>query len=408
MGAARRIMTVKNDCMEEIYFSIDNVPAVVWVCLGVAVVIAVVLLTVYRRCVLSVAKTADDASEKVVADGASCVRPGVSVIVYADDNASALAQLLPQLFMQQYGGEFEVIVVNDGSSAEVSDVVKSYVGTHSNLYQTFVPGEARNLSRKKLGISLGVKAARQPYVVMTSACCSVASDRWLQEITAPFAQGKDVVLGFAHICGLRRASDRFDEVATAAGWLTSAIKGRPYRGIGFNLGYKRSLFFEAKGFSRSLTLHNGDDDLFVSQIANGRNCSAVLSAESVVEVNFHNPGKALRDIRLSHCFTGRMLPVASPRVFGVGVLLMWIWMAAAVTGVVFSLPNALYASVFVVSMPGVFIPLGMAWARTARALGVKLTPMNAVWQMMWRWVRNMRYAVECGSASRHNYTWSQK
>lgn len=397
--------------MAEIYFSIYNVPAVVWVCLGLAVVCGTLLLTVYRNHVLVCARYADrldGADETGRTDAGAETRPGVSVIVYADDNASALASLLPRLFSQQYAGAFEVIVVNDGSSAEVADVVKNHLATHKNLYQTFVPVEARNLSRKKLGISLGVKAAHQPYVMITSARCSVLSDRWLRDMTAPFAGGKDVVLGFAGINGLTRLADRFDEVATAAEWLTSAIEGKPYRGIGFNLGYKRALFFDAKGFSRSLTLHNGDDDLFISQIATKQNCGVALTGNSRVEVSFHNPCKALRDMRLNHCFTARMLAAKGGRMFGIGTLLLWIWIAATVTGVVFSLPNALYACVLVGMVPAVSVPLSLAWSRTAKALGVKLPAFGVPWPMMWRWVRNLRYALLCGNKSRHNYTWSQK
>ena len=86
--------------MAEIYFSIYNVPAVVWVCLGLAVVCGTLLLTVYRNHVLVCARYADrldGADETGRTDAGAETRPGVSVIVYADDNASALASLLPRL-----------------------------------------------------------------------------------------------------------------------------------------------------------------------------------------------------------------------------------------------------------------------------------------------------------------------
>lgn len=400
--------------MEDIYFSVDNVKELVWVCMGVAALCMLWLLTAYRGRVARCRCAAMEQAERYgrvgkCGEGGSEPEPclGVSVIVYAVDNAKDLECILPQLFSQRYGGEVEVIVVNDGSSAEVTDVIKFFSQTHKNLYQTFVPDEAHNLSRRKLGISLGIKAARHPYVVLTGSQCSIGSDEWLSLMVGPFAEGKDVSLGFAHMARLKRMSDRFDEVATAVTWLSAALRNRPYRGIWFNLGYKRSLFFDAKGFSKSLTLHNGDDDMFVNQIVTRDNCGVVLAPGSIVEINSSRPSKFLRDLRLSHCFTGRFIPHGSRRFFGFATFVMWLWLAAIVVGIVFSLPNALPACVFAIMLPGLMIPLSLLWKRTSTALGIGLNAWLTPWFMMWQWVRNFRYAMRCGRASRHNYTWLQ-
>lgn len=117
--------------------------------------------------------------------------PPVSVIVYACDNSRRLARMLPEVLAQEYPGEFEVVVVNDGSSASVNDVVTLLQATHSNLRQTFVPVEARNLSRRKLAISLGIKCARHDNLVLTTAACVPASGRWLRLMGRHFVDGRD-------------------------------------------------------------------------------------------------------------------------------------------------------------------------------------------------------------------------
>lgn len=390
--------------MDSIYFSFHNLLPVVWVCAVVAVVAMLWLLTAYRRRVASVGNAAVSRAAEV-ADGAF---PPLSVIVHATDNAGALAAMLPEIFRQDYPAPVEVVVVNDGSSEDVKDLVDRLAMEHRNLYQTFVPDQAHNLSRKKLGISLGVKAAHNPYLILTCAECRINSTRWLREMAVPFACGKRVSLGFAYIDGVRRGKDRYDEAATAVKWLSEALAGRPFRGTGYNIGYHRDLFFNAKGFSRSLTFHYGDDDLFINQIATADNTGVVLSPGSVLAVEHRDPRRLLRDLRLRHCFTERFLPQRGARFFAFSAFMMWIWLAAVVTGIVFSLPNALPGCFFLATVPALWLPLVKVWSNAGVALGIKPAAWRLPIDMMWRWCRSLNYRLRCGRASRRNYTWLQR
>ena len=59
-------------------------------------------------------------------------------------------------------------MVNEGESADVRDAVSMLRASHPNLYLTFTPEGVVNLSRKKLGITLGIKAARYDIAVLTT------------------------------------------------------------------------------------------------------------------------------------------------------------------------------------------------------------------------------------------------
>jgi len=59
-----------------------------------------------------------------------------------------------------------------------------------------------------------------------------------------------------------------------------AIRGLPYMGVGRNLAYRRSVFFENKGFGSHNHIVSGDDDLFVNSIANGKNTSVEFRYET--------------------------------------------------------------------------------------------------------------------------------
>ncbi len=197
--------------------------------------------------------------------------PAVSVIIYSAGDPVMLDRLITEVFAQDYPAEMEVIVVNDGKIAEIKDVVTRQQVRHRNLYVTFTPLEARNLSRRKLALTLGIKAARNEVVVLTDDCCLPASDWWLRLMMYPFAQpSTEMVVGHAAVegdNGFGGACRRFTMGADAVEYMSAVQSGRPYRATGHNLAYRRDLFFNNKGFSRSLNLHDGDDDIFVNEVA---------------------------------------------------------------------------------------------------------------------------------------------
>lgn len=387
------------------YFSIYNILPIAYVAIAVVSLTMLWLLICYRRRIARLSAAAEADTHTDDTDGQL---PPVSVIVYASYNAAELEETLPGILTQEYPGEFEVIVVNDGSCSELSDVVKRYSHDYPNLYQTFVPEKAHNLSRKKLAISLGIKAARTDYVVLTEACGRPGSRRWLRLMARHFVSGKEVVIGWGRIAGLRSAMKSFDQAATGATWLSAALAGHPYRGTALNIGYSRRLFFEAKGFSRTLNLHHGDDDLFVNQIATAENTAVELSAAARVSALAENPSAMWREEKLRHTFTARMLPKGPRRMMGLSTLMMWVWVAATAVCAVFTIPNMLPVCVLAVLAAALWIPLSLAWLRAGKALGARLKAPLLWWLMLWRWVPCLRARLRCASADRRNYTWLQK
>ncbi|MBP5712258.1 MAG: hypothetical protein J6W77_04550 [Prevotella sp.] len=85
--------------------------------------------------------------------------PRISILITAHDNAMELDNHLPTLLSQDYPGIFEVIVVAEKGDGSTEDVLKRYLNNRL-LYYTFIPDSSRYMSRKKLMITLGVKAAR--------------------------------------------------------------------------------------------------------------------------------------------------------------------------------------------------------------------------------------------------------
>lgn len=245
-----------------------------------------------------------------------------AVVVFAHDDDEALAEMLPQVLRQEYAPGFEVIVVNDGDSADVHDVVVQLMAHYPNLYFTAAPDGARNLSRKKLALTLGIKAAKAPVIVHTTSMARIASTKWLESIMRHFEPdgAVNVVIGYA---AAPKDEDRkfgaiaraFDSAAHDLPWISSAVARHPWRGTEHNLAYRRELFFRNKGFSRHLNLRDGDDDIFISEIARGYNTAAELSPESHVEVPGANHHRTLLHRIARRRFTKRFIP-NRPRIAG--------------------------------------------------------------------------------------------
>ena len=93
----------------------------------------------------------------------------ISVVIISHDNAPELEKHLPAFLSQKYDADYQVIVVADKSDSETDDVIKRF-SNDPHLYATFMPLSSRYISRKKLAITLGIKAAKYPWAIVTDAC----------------------------------------------------------------------------------------------------------------------------------------------------------------------------------------------------------------------------------------------
>lgn len=358
------------------------------------------------------ADAADSEAEIVSEDCGDDSLPMASIVVYSYDEAANLRVLLPQLLGQKYAPGFEVIVVNEGESAQTTDVVDSLRLVHDNLYLTYTPDSARNLSRKKLALTLGIKAAHHPVVVHVTGGTLVPDRYWLHHIMRHYADPTiSVVLGYAlpvdgdRSFGFRRRA--FDNAATAVAWLSSALGGNPYRGTAYNVSYRRQTFFDNKGFSRSLNLRQGDDDIFISEIANGMNTAVELSQQSFTRINCANqPAHHAESLR-SHLFTGQFVSRRSRAMMALGGWSLWLMLGLCVAAAVLSLPNLFTAAVGAAILISVFVILSVMWRRTMRALSLRPLLLTVPWLALTLPLRNV-WRRMCGIRNRkRNYTWTR-
>lgn len=226
------------------------------------------------------------------------VLPGVSIVVHSFGDPDVLSGFLEEVLRQDYP-DFEIIVVNDASGAATAMLAEKFAG-NDKIYFTFIPPGSRSLSRNKLALTIGIKGAKKEVILTTTDYARPLSVNWLHTMATPLAMsGKcGAVLGtatpdFRAFPRRDRLWARFFYAVRTARWVNAAIIGRPWRGNGFNLAFRRQLFFDNKGYSRYILLEGGDDDLFIETISANNAVSVAPGRDARVVMEWGNATKRL-------------------------------------------------------------------------------------------------------------------
>lgn len=350
-----------------------------WICLEIALVAAVVVLLArfvpIWRVVTTSRKQEKEALMLDLPEGDAM--PLVSVVVHTIVSEEALMTYLEELMNQDYPN-YEVIIVNEGGY-EVSASLKERLQKlyPDNLYVTFIPPESHNLSRRKLAQTIGLKAAKGEIVVTTCANCHIPSKSWLSLMMQPFFHEPaiEIVLGYSHIdfdnlSGGSKWFRQFDATLTACQWLGAAINKYPYRGDRYNLAFRRNLFFDHKGYSQTMHLMNGDDDLFVHEISDGNNTDVMISQDAILTYDWGESGnRVLAEMKNNYRFTSQLLPKLPFLRAGLGSTMQWVSLVAAIAGALLGLPELIHIWIAL----GILILLYAAeiyiYRKAAKALG---------------------------------------
>src|SRR5690606_36160253 len=119
--------------------------------------------------------------------------------------------------------------------------------------------------------------------IFTDADCYPASDEWLGIMVSKFSDKKQLVLGYGAYekqPGFLNKIIRFETLMTAVQYFSYAKSGNPYMGVGRNLAYTSTLYYENNGFMSHIKVPSGDDDLFVNEAATSENVEICVEPEA--------------------------------------------------------------------------------------------------------------------------------
>ncbi|MDL2223532.1 glycosyltransferase [Bacteroidales bacterium OttesenSCG-928-M11] len=230
----------------------------------------------------------------------------VSVIIYTqDDDAELLETNLTAMLEQDYP-KYEVIVIDDNLSSESSDLLKQLRTKYRNFYFTHIPDGTRNLSRKKLGLTLGIKAAQYDNLLFTESDSRPVSNQWIKSMASSFSDKKSIVLGFVTMAkkkGLGTKYAAFDYFFTNLQILSAALRNKSYGANGKNMGYEKHYFNDRKGFSKFRFLESGADDLFFNEIAQKDSVAVNVSPDALIETSWEDNDYGWKRWKISRSLT---------------------------------------------------------------------------------------------------------
>jgi cellulose synthase/poly-beta-1,6-N-acetylglucosamine synthase-like glycosyltransferase len=193
----------------------------------------------------------------------------VTVMIAARDEAARIHLTIDDILAQDYPKELtEVIIVDDHSTDNTADIIRSYADRGIKLLQL---NEAEPLnSYKKKAIAKAIGMSTGDLMVATDADCRMGA-KWLSSIVGYFEAEQPVMISSPVI--FFEEKSLFERMQTLEFSFLIGI-GASFIGNkrastcnGANLAYRKDTFYEVDGFSGIDELASGDDELLLQKVA---------------------------------------------------------------------------------------------------------------------------------------------
>ena len=194
------------------------------------------------------------------------VNSPLSVILTPSCHDNHFEENLSLFLNQDYPGDYKVIVVAETGDSSVENVLMRMKG-NPHLYTTFTPETSRYMSRKKLAITLGVKAAQTEWIILTEATCRPNSDKWLSTMASHIGESTSMIIGYTNYDNNASQYQRFERLQTSSYLMCEDVNGEPYRTESRNIAFRKSEFIRQEGFRGSLQKIRGEYDFIVNKYA---------------------------------------------------------------------------------------------------------------------------------------------
>ncbi|MEM9545719.1 MAG: glycosyltransferase [Bacteroidota bacterium] len=219
----------------------------------------------------------------------------ISIVVCFHNEEDNVDRILPKLLKQNAE---EIIVVDDDSKDKTLEKLNQYRTDRIKVLS--LKGTSPG---KKEALSAGFDAASFDTILLTDADCSPSTTHWAQRMTSIHYE---FVLGYGPMHkrkGVVALFSRFETYTTALQYLSYALAGIPYMGVGRNMKVNKKTILSQKSRVKGSNLASGDDDLMINAISNRENTGICLHPDSFVHSNPKTSLRSFLDQKTRHIST---------------------------------------------------------------------------------------------------------
>jgi cellulose synthase/poly-beta-1,6-N-acetylglucosamine synthase-like glycosyltransferase len=195
----------------------------------------------------------------------------ITVIIPVRNEQEDIGLLLSDLSQQTFPAhQFEVLVMNDGSTDETAAIVQRCIEQYAIAIHLIDLPDSPTASPKKRAIETAIAKAKGNLIVTTDGDCRVGTG-WLQAYAgchaathARFISGP-VTFGTAHTLTDHLQTVEFSSLIGSGAAAIEA--GFPSLCNGANLAYEKEAFFQVNGYDGVRHIASGDDEFLMHKIA---------------------------------------------------------------------------------------------------------------------------------------------
>ena len=293
-------------------------------------------------------------------------QPPVSIVMVAKDAAGVLLRTLPKFLNQQYDN-FEVVVVDDNSQDDTRLLVVEYQQQYRNLKLVELDTAVTTIRGEKFAISMGVRCATHPYLVITDPEYAPTSTHWLEKMAGNFENDRQIVLGYSTFEKKRSPFNRllhFDNLVGAMQYFSLAQIHSTYRGDIKNLGITQQIFTQQRGFASHNHIRYGEEDIFISRAADRSNTAIEFSPDAVTVLQRNVRFNKWLDHKQGLYYTRHFNSLKNRLLLGTCAVVNLLFYVGLVLAIVFSIGNVLLLSVtagiFAVKVLSQYLVFGFA------------------------------------------------
>jgi len=199
----------------------------------------------------------------------------VSIIVSIRNEQNNIIGLLDALVNQSYPNElFEIIIVNDRSTDNSSQIVKSYTSRYANISLINIYETELGWGNKKWALNCAINQAIGTVILQTDADCRPGAD-WIKSMARKF---NDYTVSFVFAASPLKSNIKilnnffeFESLSQDSISAASSSRGIVMSCTGRNMGFRKSAFIKIGGYNGIEHFISGDDDLLIQKFASKTN-----------------------------------------------------------------------------------------------------------------------------------------